>query len=246
MKYAILVKLCDYGINLKTVFTSFIRNFKSMDWYSFKKSVKIYNEKETHPYSKGLNSNFFSSISFESTEIEYLDLLHALVSSSKPKLILETGTNVGISAIALAFALQNNHKNGGYNGHLITIDNDKKAQNKALKLADDLGLINYITFIENNSLNFINSYRINTQYDFIFFDSTRKVRHDEYYALHNKGLIKKGALLIFHDTCTCPVKSEVNDIVIQNKYLYELGKIENMCNGTLKFPMSRGLTVIQY
>ena len=186
-----------------------------MDWYSLKNKIKIYNEKETHPDSKGLNSNFFSSISFESTEIEYLDLLHALVFSSKPKLILETGTNVGISAIALAFALKTNHNKGGHNGHLISIDNDKQVQKKAIKLSEDLGLIHYITFIESNSLDFINNHHSNTQYDFIFFDSTRKVRHTEYYELHARGLIKKGALLIFHDTCNCPIKVDPSDANIQ-------------------------------
>ena len=94
-----------------------------MDWHYYKQQLLIFNEVDTHPDSKCTQSHLFSSISYESTEIEYLDFIHSIVVSSKPKLVLETGTNIGTSSFAIAFALRNNHCKG-IEGHLFTVEKD--------------------------------------------------------------------------------------------------------------------------
>lgn len=217
----------------------------NMDWYSFKQKLLICNEIETHPNSKGTQSHLFSSISFESTELEYLYFLHSLVVSCKPKLVLETGTNIGISSFAIAFALKDNHSNG-IEGHLFTVDKDYMLAGKAIEHANQINLTNYITFIRGDSLDFIQKGDHIGKYDIVYFDSARKIRPAEFYALQERNLIKKGCFLVFHDTCKCPIKDQLGDIDVQISYLTALDDIKKICEGAIKFELSRGLSVFQY
>lgn len=80
----------------------------------------------------------------------------------------------------------------------------------------------------------------------MYFDSTRKIRSAEFYALKERNLIKKGCFLVFHDTCKGPIKDQLGDIDVQISYLTALDDIKKICKGAIRFELSRGLSVFQY
>ena len=122
-----------------------------MDWFSYKNHLAIYKETDTHPGIKTEKPDLFFSVNFESTEIDYLDFLYGLVVVKKPKFILETGTNIGISTVAFAFALKSNAEHG-IKGHLYTIDKDGSVVAIAKERIGQVDLRDYVSFIVQDSL----------------------------------------------------------------------------------------------
>jgi predicted O-methyltransferase YrrM len=68
-------------------------------------------------------------------EVEVLEFLTCLVTTLKPSLIVETGSFLGISTLALAQGLQNN----GF-GKIISCEFDSKVFAKAKERIDESGL----------------------------------------------------------------------------------------------------------
>ena len=71
----------------------------------------------------------------QSSELEMLDFLKSIVITAKPRLIVETGTFIGYSAIKMAEGLKAN----GF-GKLITIEFDPAIFAKAKQRIDAFGL----------------------------------------------------------------------------------------------------------
>src|SRR5262249_34901863 len=61
-----------------------------------------------HPHVPEEKAHLFTALDNGSTEFEVLNLLHALVSTFKPEVALETGTYRGFGAIAMASAMAAN------------------------------------------------------------------------------------------------------------------------------------------
>jgi predicted O-methyltransferase YrrM len=224
----------------------FQRNFEIDDWPQFKKALPIYREIDTHPKSRGIKSGLFSSISFESTEIEYLDLLYGLVLAAKPINVLETGTNIGISSIAMGYALKYNYEHGQNIGGLETIEQNELYFNIASELINILNLKKYVTNCLGDIFSFVRKINTYKRYNLIYFDSSRKIRPTEFYTLINMNMIEEGCLIIFHDTCAFSIKDIPNDEETQSSYISSLEVIKNYCNSYIKFDLSRGLTIFQY
>lgn len=215
-----------------------------MDWFTYKKHLTIYKETDTHPRIKTEKPDLFFSVNFESTEIDYLDFLNGLVVAKKPKFILETGTNIGISTVALAFALKSNAEHG-IKGHLYTIDKDSNVIAIAKERIEQVELKEYVSFIVQDSLEAIKHMSGGITFDVVYFDSTRIKRPDEFYALRDNGLLNKDCILAFHDTCQSTIKDNPGEKDIQNCYLTSLEEIERLCTGKISFNLSRGLTILQ-
>jgi len=219
---------------------------KTLDsWHSYKKNLPIKKDTDLHPNSNGLKLDFFHSVSFESTEIEFLDLIHSLIISNNSKQILETGTHKGISTVAIAYALKNISIQNK-NVELISLEKEISYANEARKRLNSCGLSNIAKVIESDTLSYLNNQSPNKIYDFVFFDSSRLIRPSEFDILHNRKLLKKNSLLIFHDTRESQIKTDPNDKIIQETYLKKLKQIQKQCKSYIIIPYSRGLSIFRY
>lgn len=216
------------------------------DWGSFRNSLELKSELETHPESSGQCADLFSSVSFESTEIEYLDLLHGLVLATKPNFLLETGTHKGISAAALGFAVKRNFEESGIEGSLVTLENVADFALQGSDLIQSLGLAGFVKVANSCSLEFIKEVGDNKKFDFVYFDSKRRIRPKEFALLQGRQLLSERCTLVFHDTCEGSIKPSDDTTGDQDAYLTELAKIEEQCGPSIRFPLSRGMTVVQW
>lgn len=106
----------------------------------------------------------------QSTEIEVLEFLEALVATVKPQLIVETGTFIGYGAIALAQGLKAN----GF-GRLITIEFDPAIYAKAKERIQAAGLADWVETRNESST----ETKIEGTIDLLFSDSSLAVREEE-------------------------------------------------------------------
>jgi len=106
----------------------------------------------------------------QTSEMEVLDFLKSVVLTVKPRLIVETGTFIGYSAIKMAEALKAN----GF-GRIITIEYDKDIFAKAKERIDASGLKEWIEYRNESSL----ETRIEGTIDIFFSDSHMTIREQE-------------------------------------------------------------------
>lgn len=207
-----------------------------MDWVSLI-NKKVVTEDKGHPHCPEEKANLFHTFDFSSTEIETLNLLHALVLLIKPTSVLETGTFYGYGSIAIGSALKENGV-----GHLITLENTYDICKVAKKNIEDAGLIKYITLLYTNSLDYINA--TGSVFDLAFFDSAVNIRTTEFNNLYKKQAVTN--LVAFHDTSELREKTLKKDKYSQAMYTRDLKKIaDNYCTGNITFSLSRGLKVFQ-
>lgn len=125
-------------------------------------------------------------------EVEIGELLFGLVRSSKPQVLIETGTNNGYSTLCIIEALRQN----GF-GYLYTFD----TCNFDRIIPDTTSYNKYYQFILGDSLKegkkLLN--RINNV-DFIFLDSSHETQHviNEFKLFY--PILKPGGIICFHDT----------------------------------------------
>jgi len=124
----------------------------------------------------------------QSTELEVLSFLTALVVTIKPKLILETGTFLGYGTLALAEGLRQN----GF-GKIITVEFDPDIRARALERFADSGLAPFIESRLESSLDTV----ITGSIDLFFSDSHLANREAEIRRLLPQ-LDPRGVLII-HD-----------------------------------------------
>jgi predicted O-methyltransferase YrrM len=106
----------------------------------------------------------------QSTELEVLDFLKALVTTVKPQLVVETGTFLGYGTIALAQGLKSN----GF-GRIVTIEYDPVIFAKANERIKAAGLADWVESRNESST----ESTINGKIDLLFSDSALGVRERE-------------------------------------------------------------------
>ena len=103
-------------------------------------------------------------------EIEVLDFLKSLITTLKPKLVVETGTFMGISTLAIAEGLKKN----GF-GKIISCEYDPKVYAKAKERFAGSGLQEWIDFRNESSLEM----KVDGDIDLFFSDSDLPIREKE-------------------------------------------------------------------
>jgi predicted O-methyltransferase YrrM len=113
---------------------------------------------------------WWQMVDSQSSELEVLDFLKSIVLTTKPRLIVETGTFIGYSAIKMAEGLKAN----GF-GKLITIEFDPDIFAKAKQRIDLSGLKDWIDYRNASSL----ETPIDGTIDLLFSDSHLTIREQE-------------------------------------------------------------------
>jgi predicted O-methyltransferase YrrM len=124
----------------------------------------------------------------QTAELEVLDFLKALVLTTKPSLIVETGTFIGHSAIKMAEGLKAN----GF-GRIITVEFDPAIFAKARENIEASGLRNWIEYRNQSSL----ETRIDGVIDILFSDSDVPIREAEIRRFLPQVI--PGGLVLAHD-----------------------------------------------
>jgi predicted O-methyltransferase YrrM len=124
----------------------------------------------------------------QTAELEVLDFLKALVVTTKPSLIVETGTFIGHSAIKMAEGLKAN----GF-GRIITVEFDPAVFAKARENIEASGLRNWIDYRNQSSL----ETRVDGVIDILFSDSDVPIREAEIRRFLPQ--IAPGGLVLAHD-----------------------------------------------
>ncbi len=129
--------------------------------------------------------HMFDSIT---AEAEVLEFLKCLVTTMKPKLVVETGTFLGISALRIAEGLKQN----GF-GRLISCETDPKVSAEAKKRIAASGLGQWIDYRNQSSL----ETKINGTIDLLFSDSDVPLREQE--VRHFLPQMNPYGLILMHD-----------------------------------------------
>lgn len=197
-------------------------------------ALKMETENHCHvPEEKGY---LFHSEDTQSTEDEYLHLLHALVYSIKPQSVLETGAFKGMGTAFIAKALRRN----GF-GTIVSVEKEIKAAEWAQELLRVNQLEDWALIVVNDSLEAIaNSER---KFDFAFFDSQLYLRCKELQLCLDKGLLLPGAFFAMHDTSRLRTISPGEPDPYTPTLWRELEAIKGI--KFLEFPLSRGLVIGQ-
>ena len=124
----------------------------------------------------------------QTSELEVLDFLKAVVMTVKPRLIVETGTFIGHGAVKMAEGLKAN----GF-GRIITIEYDQAIFSKAKERIDSSGLGAWIEYRNESSLEI----QINGTIDILFSDSHLTIREQEIRRFLPQ--ISAGGLVLIHD-----------------------------------------------
>ncbi len=124
-----------------------------------------------------------------SAEAEVLDFLKSLVIALKPSLVVETGTFMGVSTLAIAQGLKQN----GF-GRVITVEFDPKVFAKAKERIDASGLASWIDVRNQSSLDL----RVDGPIDLLFSDSDINIRERE--VRHLLPQISPNGLILIHDS----------------------------------------------
>jgi predicted O-methyltransferase YrrM len=123
-----------------------------------------------------------------SAEVEVLDFLRQLVITLKPNLVVETGTFMGVSTLAIAEGLKQN----GF-GRVITVEFDPKVFAKAKERIGASGLGPWIDARNQSSLDL----QVEGAIDLFFSDSDIQVRERE--VRHFLPQISPTGLILIHD-----------------------------------------------
>lgn len=161
------------------------------------------------------------------TEVEYLNLIHALVLATKPETLLETGSERGMGTLAIACAIAAN----GF-GKLYSVDLEPSD-----RLRNNLrtyGLEDYVEVVANHSITHCTTW-LGAAYDFAFFDSDVHCRAREHDILRRRGKLAPGAVCVFHDTSSIRYGVSTS---------FEYIRYTEAAPG-LTLPLSRGLKIVQ-
>lgn len=121
-------------------------------------------------------------------EAEVLEFLKCLVATVKPKLVVETGTFMGISTLWIAEGLKQN----GF-GRVITCETDSVVFAKAKERIKASGLARWIDYRNESSL----KTRIEGTIDILFSDSDAPLREQE--VRHFLPQVSPHGLILIHD-----------------------------------------------
>ncbi len=201
-------------------------------------------ESTIHPHVPDERAELFLADDGNSPELEYRDLLSALVRSLKPGSILETGTGSGRSTLALALAARD------YGGYLTTIEQDFELRRKAHELLASRQLLPHVYFIQGDSFIVLaSSSRRHHRFDFCFLDSNLGHRAAELRILCENGMLKDNAVIVVHDTSILrqmPAGTRCGESVSYHNALTQVLTDFPQLVGPIVFPLSRGLHLFQW
>jgi predicted O-methyltransferase YrrM len=121
-------------------------------------------------------------------EVEVLEFLKTLVTTSKPELVVETGTFLGSSTLRIAEGLKEN----GF-GRVITCEADPKVFEEARKRIAASGLAEWIELRNESSLEM----RVEGRIDLLYCDSDLPLRETEVRWLLPQ--VNPNGLILMHD-----------------------------------------------
>ena len=153
--------------------------------------------KKLVPVSQGSREKQFSHSDLQhmndptGISVEEGDLLYGLIRTTKPMNVLETGTNIGVSASFIALALKDN----GQGGKLTTIEHDGTVANKARDKFNKMGFDN-VTVL-NMSTHTYFAGLTNEKFDFLWLDTELKERYQELLTLFPR--VVPGGIICIHD-----------------------------------------------
>jgi len=121
-------------------------------------------------------------------EVEVLEFLQSLVTTTKPKLVVETGTFMGISTLWMAEGLKQNGE-----GKIVTCEFDPVVCQKARERIEESGLKKWIELRNESSLEI----KVNAPIDLFFSDSAIEIREQE--VRHFLPQMSPEGLILMHD-----------------------------------------------
>ena len=121
-------------------------------------------------------------------EVEVLEFLRCLMTTMKPRLVVETGTFLAVSTLYMAEGLKQNGS-----GKIITCEPDKDVFAKAKEKIDASGLKKWIDYRCESSL----EVNVPGQIDVLFCDSLPELREPE--VRHFLPNINPNGLILMHD-----------------------------------------------
>jgi prolipoprotein diacylglyceryl transferase len=121
-------------------------------------------------------------------EMEVLEFLRCLMTTMKPRLVVETGTFLAVSTLYMAEGLKQNGS-----GKIITCEPDKDVFAKAKEKIDASGLKKWIEYRCESSL----EVKVPGQIDVLFCDSLPELREPE--VRHFLPNINPNGLILMHD-----------------------------------------------
>lgn len=189
-----------------------------------------------HCHVKEERAWMFTSEDTQTTEHEYLNLLHALVYCLKPISVLETGTFKGYGSAAMAKALKRNGV-----GHLTTIEKDLEAAKWGCAMLSTNGVADWATVIVSDSLEYLKTTPF--KFDFALFDSHIPLRCKELKICLERGLLRSGSMAALHDTSRLRTTTPGHPDPETREHWEEFLAIPGI--RYVEFPLSRGLTLLQ-
>jgi predicted O-methyltransferase YrrM len=189
-------------------------------------------ETEHHCHVSEERAWLFHSEDTQSTEDEYLHLLHALVYSLKPLSILETGSYKGMATAFMAKALQRNGT-----GFIRAVEEQALAVRWTEEQLRVNGASQWGKVLHTDSVDYLK--RTENVFDFAFFDSQLPLRCKELQICLDRKLLLPGSFFAMHDTSRLrtltPGEPDPYTPILWN----ELESIQGI--KFLEFPLSRGL-----
>lgn len=139
----------------------------------------------------------------DATETEVTELVAAMVRATRPDFVLETGTYLGHTSLAIRDVLHDQ----GY-GHLVTIELDVALWFRAHTTLQ--GCCDTVTVVEGRSLDYVPDHPI----DFAWFDSAIDIRAEEF--RHFRNWMHSHTVVGFHDTAPHhPVRKQLATLVAE-------------------------------
>jgi predicted O-methyltransferase YrrM len=164
--------------------------------------------------------------------IEEGEFLYGLVRMVKPVSILETGTNIGVSAQYMALALRDN----GF-GHLTTIEKDGTVASRAKDKLAAMGLSSFATVVTTTTTEFFAGMHPDLTYDFLWLDTELKERYNELLTLFPR--VTPGGIICIHDLW-CLEHPWYGGVPAQMKQLFKNGDLRG-----LTFKTDHGVATFQ-
>ena len=170
---------------------------------------------------------------------EQASFLHMLIKIGNYSQVLEVGTFMGYSALAMALALNDN-------GKIITVDSDIKTTKHAVKFWKQANVIDKITLINEDGLKSLQKFKEEKFiFDFIFIDAD-KSGYRNYLEL-SLNLISDNGLIVFDNVLW---KGKVVDPFINDKKTNDIREFNDFIKNdkrvdTTMISIGDGMTLCQ-
>ena len=170
---------------------------------------------------------------------EQASFLHMLIKIGNYSQVLEVGTFMGYSALAMALALNDN-------GKIITVDSDIKTTKHAVKFWKQANVLDKITLINEDGLKSLQKFKEEKFiFDFIFIDAD-KSGYRNYLEL-SLNLISDNGLIVFDNVLW---KGKVVDPSINDKKTSDIREFNDFIKNdkrvdTIMISIGDGMTLCQ-